>query len=107
MSTFLGGVLIEKLFVMLQGVYHHNVRDGEGVLTYPGGRQDVGIWKGVKLIRLRFTVPEAHFDPTSPNPLGSPDSSLDTTNHRSRGNFGLKGPLEVIRAFVLLTVKMW
>lgn len=85
-----------------QGVYHHDIRDGEGVMTYPGGRQDVGIWKGVKLIRLRFTVVEAFFDPSSSNPLGSPDSSLGTIDHRSRGKFGLKGPLEVpkiIRAF--------
>ena len=73
-------------------------------MTYPGGRQDVGIWKGVKLIRLRFTVVEAFFDPSSSNPLGSPDSSLGTIDHRSRGKFGLKGPLEVpkiIRAFHL------
>ena len=81
---------------MLQGVYHCDMRDGEGVQTYPGGRQDVGVWRGVKLVRLRFTVAEAHFDPSSPNPLGSPDSSLGTPDNRSRGNFGLKGPLEVL-----------
>ena len=71
------------------------MRDGEGVLTYPGGRQDVGVWKGVKLVRLRFTVGGAFFDPSSANPLGSPNSSLGASDCRSRGNFGPKGPLEV------------
>ena len=79
----------------MQGVYHSDHRDGEGVLTYPGGRQDVGVWKGVKLVRLRFAVAETHFDPSSLTPLGSPNSSLGTIDHRSRGKFGPKGPLEV------------
>ena len=78
-----------------QGVYHNDLRDGEGVLTYPGGRQDVGVWKGMKLIRLRFAVAEVYFDPSSTHPLMSSDSSLGTNDHKSRGKFGPKGPLEV------------
>ena len=80
----------------LQGMYHHDGRDGEGVLTYPGGRQDVGTWRGVKLVQLRFTVAAAFFDPSSANPLGLPNSSLVASHHQSRGReFGPKGPLEV------------
>ena len=89
--------MIFRVIVALpQGVYHDDIRDGEGVMTYPGGRQDVGIWKGSKLIRLRFTVAEAIFDPSaSLSSLGPLDSSLGTNDHKSRGKFGPKGPLEV------------
>ncbi len=77
-------------------MYHDDIRDGEGVLTYPGGRQDVGIWRGTKLIRLRFTIADALYDPySSSNPLASLDSSLGASDHKSRGKFGPKGPLEV------------
>lgn len=77
-------------------MYHHDVRDGEGVMTYPGGRQDVGIWRGTKLVRLRFTIAEVLYNTyTSSNPLGPLDSSLGASDHKSRGKFGPKGPLEV------------
>ncbi len=80
-----------------QGMYHGDVRDGEGVLTYPGGRQDVGTWEGTKLVKLRFTVKEAYFDPASRDlPLKSPEeNSLGSSNSEERAGFGPKGQLEV------------
>jgi hypothetical protein len=88
--------LIGAFNINFQGVYHDDIRDGEGVLTYPGGRQDVGIWRGTKLIRLRFTIADALYDPySSSNPLAPLDSSLGASDHKSRGKFGPKGPLEV------------
>lgn len=76
-----------------QGIYRGDSRDGEGVMTYPGGRQDVGVWKRTKLVQLKFAVGEASFDPSSFNPL--PCNSLDSPDWKSRGNHGPKGPLEV------------
>ena len=81
-----------------QGMYHGDSRDGEGVMTYPGGRQDVGVWSGTKLIQLRFAVIEAAFDPSSSHPL--PCHNLDSPDWRSRGKHGPKGPLEVSRSCV-------
>ena len=74
-------------------------------MTYPGGRQDVGIWRGTKLIRLRFTIAEVLYDPyASPNPLGPLDSSsLGASDYKSRGKFGPKGPLEVKITYLLPT----
>ena len=78
-------------------MYRHDVRDGEGVLTYPSGRQDVGVWKGTKLIQVRFAISEAFFDPSSvKHPLGSSNSSLGSPDLKHRGKFGPKGPLEVL-----------
>lgn len=79
--------------VVPQGIYHGDSRDGEGMMTYPGGRQDVGVWKGTKLVQLKFAVGEASFDPSSSNSL--PCDSLDSPDWKSRGNHGPKGPLEV------------
>lgn len=77
-------------------MYNNDVRDGEGVLTYKNGRQDVGVWKGTKLIQLRFAISDAFFDPsTDKHPLGSSDSSLESPELKHRGKFGPKGPLEV------------
>ena len=75
-------------------MYHGDVRDGEGVMTYLGGRQDVGTWRGEKLAQLKFVVPAVSFDPYSSHPLGS-THSLDTPDLKSRGKYGPKGPLEV------------
>ena len=66
-------------------------------MSYPGGRQDVGIWKGTKLLRLRFTIADALYDPYALfNPLEPLNSSLGASDRKSRGNFGPKGPLEVL-----------
>ena len=77
-----------------QGMYHGNSRDGEGVMTYPGGRQDVGVWRGTKLIKLKFAIQEASFDPWSLHPLSS-CHSLGSPDLKSRGKHGPMGPLEV------------
>ena len=37
---------------LFQGLYKSGEREGPGVLTYPDGRQDVGLWHREKLVRL-------------------------------------------------------
>lgn len=70
-----------------QGTYKDDMRCGEGVYSYHGGRQDVGIWKGQKLIRLKFVISEI---------IPSHKSrSLPTPDMHSRGKHGPKGYLEV------------
>ena len=63
-------------------------------MTYPGGRQDVGVWRGTKLIKLKFAIQEASFNPWSIHPLSS-CHSLGSPDLKSRGNYGPMGPLEV------------
>ena len=36
----------------LQGLYRADERFGPGVMTYPDGRQDVGLWHRERLLRL-------------------------------------------------------
>ena len=77
-----------------QGHYCQDVRCGEGVIYYSKCHQDVGVWRGAHLVQLKFSVPDASFDPTQivKGKLGS----LDTPNyHQMRGVRGEKGPLEV------------
>ncbi len=79
-------------------MYHDDVRQGEGVLTYPGGRQDVGTWQGTKLVQLTFTIKEAHFDPAAAScdhTSKSSKCSLGSPDTKERGNVGPKGQLEV------------
>lgn len=73
----------------LQGTYQDGVRSGEGVLTYPGCRQDVGMWCGSRLVQLKFAVHEAA------SPLHAGSRVLHTPDLASRGNHMPKGPLEV------------
>ncbi|XP_055006624.1 ankyrin repeat and MYND domain-containing protein 1 [Boleophthalmus pectinirostris] len=42
-----------------QGLYHVGCRLGPGVLSYPDGRQDVGLWLDERLIRLCSAVGES------------------------------------------------
>ena len=63
-------------------------------MTYPGGRQDVGVWRGTKLIKLKFAIQEASFNPWSIHPLSS-CHSLGSPDLKSRGKYGPMGPLEV------------
>lgn len=70
------------------------MRCGEGVVTYPGGRQDVGIWRGAKLVRLKFALREVTVDPLASRLL-SKSHGLLTPDIKSRGNHGPKGILEV------------
>ena len=63
-------------------------------MTYPGGRQDVGVWRGTKLVKLKFAIQEASFDPWSLHPLSS-CHSLGSPDLKSRGKYGPMGPLEV------------
>ena len=78
-------------------MYCNDVRDGEGVLRYRGGREDVGGWRGPKIVRLEFSVEEAWFSHRSSQPLGS-GHSLGGRDPRQRGRAGVKGELEVSRA---------
>lgn len=43
-------------FTHLQGLYHADERFGPGVMTYPDGRQDVGLWHRERLLRLCTTL---------------------------------------------------
>ncbi|XP_029002499.1 ankyrin repeat and MYND domain-containing protein 1-like isoform X2 [Betta splendens] len=48
--------VINPLRVSRQGLYHADQRFGPGVVTYPDGRQDVGLWVGERLLRLCTSV---------------------------------------------------
>jgi len=65
------------------------------VQSYPGAgrRQDVGIWKGNKLIKLHFIISEA--DLFFQLDTSSSTASLELPDFKHRGNYGSKGPLEV------------
>lgn len=46
----------QNLYTHLQGLYHADERFGPGVMTYPDGRQDVGLWHRERLLRLCTTL---------------------------------------------------
>ena len=71
-------------------MYKDDIRHGEGTMTYVNRRQDVGMWRGSKLIQLKFALPEAS------SPLYSDSYTLYTPDLKSRGNHLPKGPLEVL-----------
>lgn len=59
-----------------QGLYHTDQRFGPGVVSYPDGRKDVGLWLGERLLKLCASVEEgfslkrfpeyaAYMDPTT------------------------------------------
>ena len=77
------------LSCFMQGTYRNGERSGEGVLTYPACRQDVGVWCGDRLVQLRFTVHEAMA------PLHAGSRVLHTPDNANRGDYLPKGPLEV------------
>jgi len=66
-----------------------------GIQSYPGAgrRQDVGIWKGNILVKLRFIIPEASI--SSLLDTSSSAASLELPDLKHRGKYGPKGPLEV------------
>lgn len=74
------------------------MRQGEGVVSYPGGHQDVGIWKGLKLVKLKFAVKEMTLDPLPIQQL-SRSGRLHTPDLKSRGPYGPKGCLEVCEGY--------
>lgn len=39
-----------------QGLYHSDQRFGPGVISYPDGRKDVGLWVAGRLLKLCATV---------------------------------------------------
>lgn len=41
-----------------QGLYHADQRFGPGVVRYPDGREDVGLWLGERLLKLCTSVEE-------------------------------------------------
>ena len=47
------------LVILLQGLYRQDEREGPGVVTYPNGSQDVGLWHRQQLIKLCSSVPGA------------------------------------------------
>ena len=64
------------------------------MVSYPCGRQDVGIWRGHYLVELKYPLVEAYFQPNRTSdcePLKSPDYTL-------RGLVSPKGYLEVINS---------
>lgn len=75
-------------------MYEDGVRRGEGVCSYPGGRQDVGVWRGHKLIRLKFAIRELDVNTRNQTELLTPDT-------HSRGKFGPKGNLEVCKNILM------
>lgn len=81
----------------LQGNYQRDMREGEGVLSYPGGHQDVGSWKGTRLIRLKFAITEISITP-APYHQRPNNGRLMTPDVHSRGKCGPKGYLEVREA---------
>ncbi len=46
----------QNLYTHMQGLYHADERFGPGVMTYPDGRQDVGLWHRERLLRLCTTL---------------------------------------------------
>ncbi len=77
-------------------MYDNDTRDGEGVLSYPGGRQDVGIWRGKRLTKLKFIIREITLEPKiSRHSSLKANNDLQTPDLLSRGNAGPKGYLEV------------
>lgn len=63
-------------------------------MTYRKGHDDVGVWKGAKIVQLKFCVEEAWFDLRSSQPLDS-GYSIGGPNWRQNGRRGMKGELEV------------
>ena len=72
------------------------------MVSYPCGRQDVGVWRGQYLTELQFPQVEAYFKPNKLNLL-SDCESLKTPDYTMRGSVGPKGYLEVSRQICLLT----
>ena len=77
----------------LQGLYKSGEREGPGVLTYPDGRQDVGLWHREKLVRLckstegAFTLtdhPELKYNPDEHKVYITPETlhnRMDVISH--------------------------
>ena len=63
------------------------------MITYPGGRQDVGIWNGSRMVQLKYPQVEADF---KLEVQGSSSVSLKSPDYSLRGTFGSKGYLEVL-----------
>ena len=71
-------------------MYCAGKREGEGVITYPGGRQDIGIWSGSKLIRLKFTIKEAFTDHRLPLPIVRSYSQVPYVESRYKGHLEVR-----------------
>ena len=78
--------------LLYQGNYYDDIRHGEGVVSYPCGRQDVGIWRGHHLVELKYPLVEAYFQPNR----ASDRESLKSPDYTLRGLVSPRGYLEVI-----------
>lgn len=61
-----------------QGLYHADQRFGPGVVSYPDGRQDVGLWLGERLLRLCTAVEEGFSLKTFPEYAAYMDPAAST-----------------------------
>jgi len=61
-----------------QGLYHSDQRFGPGVVTYPDGRQDVGLWLRERLLRLCTPVEEGFSLNNFPEYAAYMESSVST-----------------------------
>lgn len=71
---------------VFQGLYLEDEREGPGVLTYANGKQDVGFWRGEKLIKLCSKIKGAFTIESHPEFQFKPEDStlyidLNETNH--------------------------
>ena len=58
-------ILFLYCLLIFQGMYHQDIRDGEGTLSYADGTKDSGLWKGGRLVQLKFAAHGIKFDPDS------------------------------------------
>ena len=82
-----------------QGLYHADQRFGPGVISYPDGREDVGLWLGESLLKLCASVEEGFSLRNLPeyaaymDPSATTDSLIQVhADHRLvSGSIGVRG----------------
>lgn len=67
-----------------QGLYHTDQRFGPGVLTYPDGRQDVGLWLGKHLFRFCTSVGKVFSLSDFPEYVAYMEPSIIHTGHQTQ-----------------------
>lgn len=61
-----------------QGLFKNNLRFGPGILTYPNGEQDVGLWEGQHMTRIG----SLNEDNLTPRLAITPTGQLKLLKHR-------------------------